>query len=94
MPRDATCDSGAFEALPCAAPQGEEFVLDGGTTVAEDTYEACNSITVRNHMVVGPGGHLILRTAGQILFEDGFLIGPDGQLTTEIDGTIMAPDRQ
>lgn len=95
LPRDdGTCDSGAFEFLGCAAPQGEEFVLDGGMTTSEDTYEACNSITVRNHMVLGPSGYLILRTAGSILFENEFVIGPDGRMTVEIDSMIMVPDRQ
>ena len=56
-----------------------------------DTYEACNSITVDDHVVIGPGGHLILRTAGVVSFGEGFEVGVDGQLTVELDPGIVMP---
>ena len=92
---DGLCDSGSFEvAAACAAPQGEDFVVPDGITAVEETFETCNSLTVNDRDVVGPDGHLILRTAGTVQINDGMEVGLDGRLTIDIDGTITMPDEQ
>ncbi len=88
---DGACDSGAFEVTDCIAPQGRELVLVGGTTTTEETFETCLSITVSDYSVLGPEGHMILRTAGFVSLGDGFGVDPDGRLTVEIDGSILVP---
>lgn len=91
---DGTCDSGSYEFKPCLAPQGEDFVVPDGVTMAEETFEACNSITVNDRDILGPNGHLILRTAGTVILDNGFECGVDGRLTVEIDSGIVAPELQ
>lgn len=89
VPRnDGACDSGAFE-LFCSAAQGNDEVLEAGSTASEETVETCTSITVRDWVVFGPDGHLILRTAGTVKLEDGLEVGVDGRLTVENDDTIL-----
>ncbi len=90
VPRDdGACDSGSFE-VDCHAPQGSEQTLEGGSTNDERTVETCLSITVRNWQVVGPDGHLILRTAGSVVLDEGFEVGVDGRLTIQNDDTILS----
>ncbi len=88
------CDSGSFELLDCSAPQGEDFIVPDGITSTEETFETCTSLTVNDRDVVAPDGHLILRTAGTVVINNGFQCGVGARLTVENDDLIVMPDQQ
>jgi len=86
------CDSGSYEFAPCQAADGDTFAIPDLTIIStEETFETCVSITLADVDVVGPSGHLILRTAGRVEIGDGFEVEVDGRLTVEIDSGIVMP---
>lgn len=86
------CDSGSFEREPCQAQDGDTFVVPDQIVTTDLTFETCTLLTVADTDVVG-SGHLTLRTAGRVVFEDGFEVdGLDARLTVENDSGIVMPD--
>ena len=65
--------------LVCKHPASP--VIENLSITSEESFSACEVMTVRDLEVFGPAGHAILEAADGVSFEDGFAVGVDGRLT-------------
>lgn len=74
----------------CTASDGDNLTLKDDTVLNTQVFEVCDTIQVGpNYQVSGPYGNLTLRAGNAVVFRDGASVGVDGQLTVEIDGSLM-----
>jgi hypothetical protein len=73
----------------CEAADGEDLALSDDTVTGTEVYEVCGTLTVgTNFEVAGPSGDLTLRAGGQVVLDDGFSVGLDGELTVDNDASL------
>lgn len=73
----------------CSAISCGLLSLSADTINMAKTEEACQIEAGSNYMVVGPNGDLTLRAGRVIRLTDGFSVGADGQLTLELDPSLL-----
>ncbi len=74
----------------CTASNGENLMLTDDTVLNTQVFEVCDTIEVGlNYQVAGPNGDLTLRAGIAVIFSDGASVGLDGQLTVEIDSSLI-----
>jgi predicted outer membrane repeat protein len=79
-----SCDSGAFEFIPCP-----DLVLSDDTILGTETRENCQKVLVGPNFAVAGSGDLSLGAGKSVTFRNGTSVETDGQLTIDI-----APDLQ
>jgi hypothetical protein len=57
------------------------LVVENTSVTGEESFRACETITVRNSDIFGPAGRATFEASDGVSFEDGFVVGVDGQLT-------------
>lgn len=66
----------------------QDLVLENETVSTEETFEACNTITVGPDFTVTGTGKAIFRAGQAVILTDGFLVEPGGRVETEIDPSL------
>lgn len=74
----------------CLAADGENLTLHDDTVLDTQVFEVCDTIQVGpNYQVSGPNGKLTLRAGNAVIFLDGASVGTGGELTVEIDASLV-----
>ena len=72
--------------LVCHHPPSR--LVDGVTITGEQTFSACEEMTVRNSQIVGPSGDGTFEAADGVAFDNGFSVAIDGRMSASAGRSI------